>query len=217
LLADTVNRLAVERDATPPLTPPASGGGEGGGKGNLYYAAYLTTFKPVAEVKALDRGIFVSRQYALLSPSPSEGEDRGGGPAISAANVGDLIEVKLTIVAPNDLHYVLVEDPFPAGTEGVDSSLATTSLVAQSPEVGLSKVEEDDRRGFGWNYFSHSELRDEKALLFATYLPQGTYEYIYTLRASVPGEYRVIPTHAEQMYFPEVFGRSDGGVFRISD
>ncbi|NJN96308.1 MAG: hypothetical protein HC875_20435 [Anaerolineales bacterium] len=128
-----------------------------------------------------------------------------------------MIEVKLTIVAPNDLHYVLVEDPFPAGAEGVDSSLATTSLAAQSPEAGLSKVEDGDKYGFGWQYFSHSELRDEKAVLFASYLPKGTYEYIYTLRASIPGEYRVIPTHAEQMYFPEVFGRSDGGVFEITE
>jgi hypothetical protein len=119
-------------------------------------------------------------------------------------------------VAPTDLHYVLVEDPFPAGAEGVDSSLATTSVVGQSPEAGLSKVE-GQSKGYGWWYFSHSELRDEKAVLFATFLPKGTYEYIYTLRASVPGEYRVIPTQAEQMYFPEVFGRSDGGVFKITE
>jgi len=49
-------------------------------------------------------------------------------------------------------------------------------------------------KGYGWWYFTHSELRDEKAVLFATFLPKGTYEYTYTLRASVPGEYRVIPT-----------------------
>ena len=70
-------------------------------------------------------------------------------------------------------------------------------------------------RGYGWWYFSHSELRDEKAVLFATFLPKGTYEYSYQIRASLPGEYRVIPTHAEQMYFPEVFGRGDGGLFKI--
>jgi hypothetical protein len=200
----------VERDAISPIS--------GGETGNLYYAAYLTTFKPVAEVKALDRGIFVSRQYSLLSLTALEGEDQGEGrKAISTAKVGDFIEVKLTLVAPNDLHYVLVEDPFPAGTEGVDSSLATTSLVGQSPDAGLTQVEGEAGRGYGWWYFSHSELRDEKAVLFATYLPRGTYEYTYTLRASVPGEYRVIPTHVEQMYFPEVFGRSDGGLFRIME
>jgi uncharacterized protein YfaS (alpha-2-macroglobulin family) len=52
-------------------------------------------------------------------------------------------------------------------------------------------------------------------VLFATYLPRGTYEYTYLIRASLAGEYRVIPTHAYEMYFPEVFGRSDGGVFTI--
>jgi uncharacterized protein YfaS (alpha-2-macroglobulin family) len=29
------------------------------------------------------------------------------------------------------------------------------------------------------------------------------------------GTFNVIPAHAEEMYFPEVFGRSDGGQFVI--
>ena len=90
-------------------------------------------------------------------------------------------------------------------------------MVGQSPDAGLAQVEDGEaRKGYGWWYFSHSELRDEKAVLFASYLPKGTYEYIYTVRASIPGEYRVIPAQAEQMYFPEVFGRSDGGLFRVT-
>ncbi|MFN8458851.1 MAG: alpha-2-macroglobulin, partial [Anaerolineae bacterium] len=118
LLTDAVNRLAVERD-------PAAGGEEG--QGRLYYAAYLTYYKPVEEVKALDRGVIVSRQYTLT--------DDAEGKPITEAKVGDIIQVKLTIIAPNDLHYVVVEDPFPAGTEGVDASLATTSVVGQQPEL----------------------------------------------------------------------------------
>jgi uncharacterized protein YfaS (alpha-2-macroglobulin family) len=220
LLADVVNRLAIERD---PNADKAE-------VGSLYYAAYLTYFKPVEQVQALDRGIVVSRQYFLQdstpfqsSPSEGEGEEAAPSPSqgesqpISEAKVGDFIQVKLTIVAPNDLHYVVVEDPFPAGVEGVDSSLATTSVVGQSPDAGFTQVKDGEpKKGYGWWYFSHSELRDEKAVLFATYLPKGTYEYIYRVRASIPGEYRVIPAHAEQMYFPEVFGRSDGGLFRVT-
>jgi len=59
-------------------------------------------------------------------------------------------------------------------------------------------------------------MHDEKAVLFATYLPEGTYEYTYLIRASLPGEYRVIPTNAYEMYFPEVSGRSDGALFKIT-
>jgi uncharacterized protein YfaS (alpha-2-macroglobulin family) len=174
LLADAVNRLAIERNPV--------GDAVEGSPGQLHYAAYLTYYKPVPEVKALDRGIVV---------------------------------VDLTIIAPNDLHYVLVEDPFPAGAEGIDTSLATTSIVGQEPELTRTDQPNPWSGGYGWWYFSHSEIRDEKAVLFATFLPKGTYEYSYQIRASLPGEYRVIPTHAEQMYFPEVFGRGDGGLFRI--
>jgi uncharacterized protein YfaS (alpha-2-macroglobulin family) len=201
LLADTVNRLVIERDPVD--------GSVSGSPGRLYYAAYLTYYKPVEEVKALNRGIMVSRQYRLV--------DDEEGKSITEAQVGDVIQVRLTLIAPNDLHYVVVEDPLPAGTEGVDTSLATTSVVGQRPE--LTRTDRRNPwgwRGYGWWYFSHAELRDEKAVLFATYLPKGTYEYTYTIRASVPGEFRIIPTHAEEMYFPEVFGRGDGGVFRVS-
>jgi uncharacterized protein YfaS (alpha-2-macroglobulin family) len=58
-------------------------------------------------------------------------------------------------------------------------------------------------------------LRDEKAVLFATHLPAGTYEYTYLIRPGLSGEYKVLPTTAYEMYFPEVFGRGDGMVFRI--
>ena len=54
-------------------------------------------------------------------------------------------------------------------------------------------------------------------MLFATYLPKGTYEYTYLIRASLPGEYNTIPTTAYEMYFPEVFGRSDGVQFIITE
>ena len=58
-------------------------------------------------------------------------------------------------------------------------------------------------------------MRDEKVALFAQYLPRGTYEYTYLIRAGVPGEFKVMPTTAYQMYFPEVFGRSDGAKFTV--
>ncbi len=108
-----------------------------------------------------------------------------------------------------------MEDFLPAGAEAINSSLATTSVVGgQTPELNRTGADEDEP--WGWWYFTHTDLRDEKAALFADYLPKGVYEYTYTIRASLPGEYRIIPAHAAQMYFPDVFGRSDGGLFRIN-
>jgi hypothetical protein len=133
--------------------------------------------------------------------------------------VGDVIQVKLTIISPTDLHYVVVEDPMPAGFEGVDQSLKTTSVVGEPPELRNLTAEQESywyrRHGWGWWWFSHSEMRDEKVALFAQYLPRGTYEYTYLMRASVPGEFLTMPATAYEMYFPEVFGRSDGGKFVV--
>jgi hypothetical protein len=58
-------------------------------------------------------------------------------------------------------------------------------------------------------------MRDDKVVLFADYLPAGTYEYTYTFRATHPGEYQVIPTTAREFYFPEVFGRGSGRLLTI--
>jgi uncharacterized protein YfaS (alpha-2-macroglobulin family) len=193
------NRLVVERPE-----PRADQSGEG----QLYYTAHLRYYLPADHVQALERGIVIARQY-----SPS-GEPRQ---YVDSARVGDVIKVKLTIVAPTDLYYVVVEDPLPAGFEGVDLSLKTTSVVGEQPELQNMSVEEEYHwYGWGWWWFSHSEMRDEKVALFAQYLPRGTYEYTYLMRASVPGEFLVMPATASEMYFPEVFGRSDGAKFTVA-
>jgi hypothetical protein len=178
------------------------------GPGRLYYTAHLRVFLPVEEIEPVDRGIFVSRRYTLA--------DCTEGPRCPEARevkLGDVIRVDLTIIAPNDLYYVVVEDPLPAGAEAIDTGLATTSILAMDPTLRRQRPDEGgwwDYYGWWWNWYSRSELRDEKVVLFADYLPRGTYEYSYTMRATLPGDYQVIPTVASEFYFPEVFGRSDG-------
>ena len=193
LLRDEGNRLVLERRAS---------SGRPADQGQLYYSAYLRYFKPVEDVVALNRGIVVSRQYALV--------DRPEQP-VTGAKVGDVIQVKLTIIAPSDLHYLVLEDPLPAGCEALDASLKTTSSLAQSP-----RMKDMEQAGLLAWYFTESQLLDEKVALFATYLAKGTYEYTYLIRASVAGRFWTLPSNAYEMYFPEVFGRSDGGAFTIA-
>jgi uncharacterized protein YfaS (alpha-2-macroglobulin family) len=176
----------------------------GAGPGNLYYTAHMTLGLPVEEVQALSRGIILSRQYTLADDPERP---------IESAGAGEEIQVKLTIIAPYDLHYVVIEDPFPAGTEPVDTSLLTTSILGERPELDVA---DPLSRGWGWWYFSQTQLRDEKVVLSASFLPAGTYEYTYTLRAGLPGEYRVMPPVGYEFYLPEVYGRGEGGLFTIS-
>ena len=215
LLQEEANRVWVTRmprigSHQNGLRPPGSGQT---GEGRLYYAMYLRTFMPVEEVQALSRGIVVARQYL-----PVDCDQEDACPPIEGTQVGEVVRVKITLVAPNDLHYLVLEDPLPAGCEAVDQSLATTSVVSEGPE--MENVDQEQRwggYGWGWWWFQHTEIRDEKVVLFADYVPRGTYEYTYLIRASVPGQFLTMPTTAYEMYFPEVWGRSDGGTFRIAE
>jgi uncharacterized protein YfaS (alpha-2-macroglobulin family) len=188
--------------------------GRGRGEGILYYTAHLNVYLPVEEIEPLNRGVIVSRRY-----SDPDCTDGAKCPEVNEASVGDVVQVHLTIIAPHDLYYVVVEDPLPAGGEGIDTSLATTSLLDQQPSLSR-EVEEDWPWFFGWwwwQWYSRSEMRDDRVVLFADYLPAGTYEYSYTFRATQVGEYRVIPTTAHEFYFPEVFGRADGRLFLVEE
>ncbi|MDH7487906.1 MAG: Ig-like domain-containing protein [Anaerolineae bacterium] len=194
LLKDVGNRIILER------SPLASGQTE---KGALYYSAALKYYVPVEQVSPLNRGAIVMREYTLADDPDRE---------VATAKVGDIIRVKLTVIAPSALHYLVVEDPIPAGTEAVDTSLRTTSQLLEPPQFRR----EGENDVWGWWVFSHTEIRDEKVALFAREVPAGTYEYTYLLRASVPGQFLVMPAVAYEMYFPETFGRSAGAQFSVT-
>jgi uncharacterized protein YfaS (alpha-2-macroglobulin family) len=200
LLPGIANRLMISRSEGP---------------GRLYYTAHLRVFLPVEDLPALDRGIIVQRRYTLAAC-----QDGPRCPEVREARAGDVIRVDLTLIAPNDLHYLVVEDMLPAGAEAIDTGLATTSMLAMDPQLtrGSRYDEIEGYRPYWmwwWNWYSRTELRDEKVVLFADYLPRGTYEYSYTMRAVTAGDFHVIPTLAWQFYFPEVFGRSEGRMLYI--
>ncbi|MBN1248697.1 MAG: alpha-2-macroglobulin, partial [Anaerolineae bacterium] len=201
LLSEAGNRLTV---------------GRGDGDGRLYYTAHLRVYLPVEEIEPLDRGIIVSRQYVAADCPAGEVCEE-----IDSAAVGDTVQVRLTIIAPHDLYYVVVEDPLPAGGEAIDTRLATTSVLEQDPS--LFRELEGEEGGWypfywwWWQWYSRSEMRDEKVVLFADYLPAGTYTYQYTFRTTQAGEYHVIPTTANEFYFPEVFGRGAGELFTVTE
>jgi uncharacterized protein YfaS (alpha-2-macroglobulin family) len=195
MLTDEMNRLAIARDDGP---------------GNLYYTAHLDIALPVSEVRALDQGIIVSREYYPYDdPKASLSEVT----PTTDASIGDLLLVRLTVVAPGTLHYVMIEDPLPAGLEVVDQSLEITPENLEIPRS--YRWEDMFSYGWGWWYFEHTQLSDEKVVLSASYLPAGTYIYTYLARASTAGSFNVIPSTAQEFYFPEVYGRGAGGTFVV--
>jgi uncharacterized protein YfaS (alpha-2-macroglobulin family) len=161
------------------------------GAGRLYFATTLRYYLERDRIEADQSpgGPTLNRQY--LHPET--------GVPMREVHVGDLIQVKLTAELPRDLWYVIVEDPLPAGAEAVNFTLATSGVRGGEFQV----------------YWSHPELRDEKAVFFTTYLWKGVQQYTYLIRATTAGRFRALPAEITPMYEPEVWGRSSSALFDI--
>ena len=195
LLTDRPNQVAIRR---------------GSGAGSLFYTARLTVYRPIEDVQPTSRGLTVDREYFAFDGKCGGTDNRC--PTAHSAAVGEELLVRVTVTTPTDQYYLALEDPFPAGTDPIDPHLLTSAQAL--PEQGVS-LADPLRGGWGWWWFTRSELRDDRLFLFAEYLPAGTYQYTYILRAILPGEYRILPTRAWAFYFPEIYGQGTGRVFTI--
>jgi uncharacterized protein YfaS (alpha-2-macroglobulin family) len=174
-------------------------------QGRLYYTAQLRYFTPSQELEARNEGIGVSHEYFR-----ADSDDRT---PVNEVQLGDLVKVKLTLVAPADLNYLVVEDFLPAGLEPVDTSLKITPVELRNRLFQERRESYEVNRRY--SPFGHAEVRDNRVALFARFVGRGVYEYTYFARATTAGSFNLPPATAYEQYFPEVFGRSDGSEFIV--
>ncbi len=108
------------------------------------------------------------------------------------------------MVADNRRYNVALVDPLPAGLEIVNPDLAVSS------NEGTGENPAEMFYGWWWwrTWYEHQNFRDERAEAFTSLLWDGVYTYSYIARATTPGTFVAPPAKAEEMYSPEVFGRS---------
>ena len=178
------------------------------GAGTLFYSARLRYAVDRLFQDGLDQGITIARAYAPYV-------EIGTRPAATSFKAGDLIRVTLTLRLTKERRFVAVTDPLPAGLEPVESWFATSA-------ADLSRAQDDQGPGdggwFAWwqrGGFDHVERHDDRVQLFATRLSEGEHTFSYIARATTAGTFRTAPAHAEEMYEPEVFGRTATAVVEI--
>ena len=180
------------------------------GLGRLYYNATLNINRPVNDVKPVNAGMSIERTYCLV------GQDECT-PLTSIQLAPDQqITTQLTLTLPHDSYYVMVEDHIPAGMEVLNRNLKTSQLGADKIDVQAQFDEGSPfANGWGWWLFHEPQIHDEGITFTSDFLPAGTYTLTYTLIPVQAGEFRVLPVHAWQSFFPEVQGTSAGTVFEI--
>lgn len=139
----------------------------------------FSTEKPPTE----DRGDFfhASRQFFRRDGQGKEAtlKPLKDGDSI---NVGDQIEVQISLRTKHAAEYVHLRDPRPAGTE---------------PESVTSRYKWD--LGISW----FEEIRDSGANFFFEQLPVGEYTFKHRLRATTAGTFLAGPATVQSLYAPE--------------
>lgn len=137
-------------------------------------------------------GIQVKREYRrLLAPKKgnSSYEERTEATQ-NQMTAGDKIRVRLTLVIPKDMAYVLIEDPFPSGCDPMERGDA-------------SEMTEE------WKFwYDGVTVRDDRIAFFVRSLPAGTHTIEYNLRAQTSGTCGALPTLLQAMYVPELKAES---------
>ena len=185
------------------------------GAGTLFYTTRLRYAADVLYQQGLDSGFRIERKYEPYV-------ETGSKPTSTTYKTGDLVRVTLTFRLTKERRFVAVTDPIPAGFEAVESWFATTAQTVasrqdrQTTPGGEPRDDEDSWDSF-WRYggFDHVERHDDRVQLFATRLSEGTHEFSYIVRATTAGTFRTAPARVEEMYEPEVFGRTGTTIIEV--
>jgi uncharacterized protein YfaS (alpha-2-macroglobulin family) len=174
------------------------------GRGRFYYGARLSYY-PTYALKARDNGIALLKKIEPLSTSKSN-----KGEVVA----GDLVKVTLQIAVPAELHFVAINDPLAAGLEALNPSLKTTPTLPDASEYE-SQDEGMQQGDISLYSFDFIELRDDRVTLFAQRLPAGLHTFTYYARATTYGNFVMPPSYGEEMYEPEVYGRTATARLRV--
>ena len=113
-----------------------------------------------------------------------------------ALEIGDQVEVQLSLRTRHGAEYVHLRDPRGAGFE---------------PVAPRSSYKWD--LGIGW----YEEIRDSGTNFFFDRLPVGEYTFKYRLRVAMAGEFRIAPAVVQSMYAPEFTAYSAGATIEVAN
>jgi uncharacterized protein YfaS (alpha-2-macroglobulin family) len=178
------------------------------GAGSLFYTARLRYAADTLFQQGLDSGFSIERSYAPYV----EGGVRASTTAYKA---GDLVRVTLSLRLTKERRFVAVTDPLPAGFEPVESWFATTARTLAQDQDQQPESTTDWNSWWERGGFDHVERHDDRVQLFATRLSEGRHTFSYIVRATTAGVFRTAPAHAEEMYEPEVFGRTPTAIIEV--
>lgn len=168
------------------------------GQGRMYYSLDLT-YASSAPQPARDEGIAVFKSFSDLK----------SGRRLKEFKAGEKYLATISMVTPEERHFVTLTDPIPAGFQVVQTNFATEG---QDMSRTLALASKGDLNGW---LFGPMERYSDRVTYFAESLRPGEYTLRYLVRATFPGAYVTPATKAMELNHPEVFGTTEAGTWTI--
>jgi hypothetical protein len=190
--------------------------------------------KPAGNLVMVGRGFVREKaQPTLMGMLKITSEPMAEG---GSATAGEQVTAHVTLTIPNELEYVMIEVPKPAGCEplnplsGWDARLRRVeagggSALGKAPADGSESASKGGASPGRISLPNDADLdegrpvyreeRDDKSVFFLDHIEAGTWEIRFGMRATTPGDFRALPVQASAMYVPEVRANSDARRVKI--
>ena len=194
------------------------------GSGRMYYTARLKIAYKEVRTTSVNAGLQVERTYFVKSADGKWQKVNG----VVKLKRGQVVRVDLKVKSPSERHQVALEDRLPAGLEPINTALGG-SVKEDAPDANENQGEgegegeegyyaEDDWYSTFFNGgFYHKEMRLHAVQYFANYLGKADFNLSYSAQAIAVGEFNASPAIVEEMYNPEVYGKSTPAQFIIEE
>jgi uncharacterized protein YfaS (alpha-2-macroglobulin family) len=181
------------------------------GANPLHVTAIASSWARGDDVKPAGHLIEVGRLFERHKAEPTligtlritpEALDARGG----MVQAGEEVTARITLHVPNDLEYVMIEVPKPAGCEPLNPLSGWDARIVRVEKTNSKRAANSSREEGRALY---REERDDRSVFFLDRIEAGTWELRFGLRAIVAGDFRALPVSAEAMYVPEITANSD--------
>lgn len=206
------------------------------GKGSLYYTASMKYAIPADQQDARDEGISIYVQYIdRKTNKPVTGDELVQGETYKAV---------VRIASPKEREFVAVRVPVPSGCEIVNAAFKTSGMDSIENSFRPDDDDEGDYYYFDWEYYdsfsddelyyllssprssyryynyywgplSNQTIYDNEVQYFFDDFYNGYQELSFYFRATRQGTFQTPSATAECMYQEEIFGRSQGKIWKI--
>ena len=158
------------------------------GSGKPWAALQVLAALPVTEARA--NGLRVTREV-----TPVQEKQRG------KVSRGDVWKVRLSVESDQEMSWVVLNDPLPAGARILGDGDGRDSRIAAQ-----SSRDDSTNKGSAWPAYVERTFSAYRA--YYAYVPRGRFSIDYAVRLNNAGEFSLPATRVEAMYAPEIFGEA---------